>query len=104
MQHFIRDDNMALEESDTHSFIVRIWKEEGDDSHGGSQWRGHITHAFTKHRRYLGELGDILVFMRPYLRAMGVRMRMRSRLVLWMSTLWRRNKAGIGEHRRGQHL
>ena len=83
---------MALEESDTHSFIVKIWKEEGADRREGCQWRGHITHAFSRRRQRLGELGDILLFIRPYLATMDVRVRLRSRLALWVSTLGRRNK------------
>ena len=88
----IWDDGMALDESDTHSFIVKIWKEDDEDSRGRRPWRGHITHAFSRTRHPLRELGDILLFIRPYLDAMDARRPLRCRLVLWLSALGRRKK------------
>jgi hypothetical protein len=64
---------MALHETTTHSFIVRIWLEEPAGKGGSAMWRGHITHVPSGKRRYLKELGDIVDFVQPYLEAMGVR-------------------------------
>ncbi len=55
-------------ESNTHSFIVKIWLEENGRIH----WRGHITHIPGGERRYLDDLEEIARFIRPHLQAMGV--------------------------------
>ncbi len=62
-------------ETDTHSFIVKIWLEETVQEAGKATWRGHITHVPSGERRYLRHLGDILDFIKPYLERMGVKVR-----------------------------
>ncbi|MBK8985297.1 MAG: hypothetical protein IPM39_04325 [Chloroflexi bacterium] len=67
---------MALPETTTHSFIVRIWLEETleemlEASHK-ALWRGHITHVPSQKRRYFEDLNDIIAFIAPYLEVLGV--------------------------------
>jgi hypothetical protein len=54
-----------------HSFMVKIWLEEGEASSGHMKWRGHITHVDSRERRYVERLQDISSFIRGYLAAMG---------------------------------
>jgi hypothetical protein len=69
-----------LPESNTHSFIVKIWLEETAAENDHATWRGHITHVPGGERRYLKQLNDIVAFIEPYLNEMGVRGGVRWRL------------------------
>lgn len=80
---------MALFESNTHSFIIRIWLEETAEEAGGAIWRGHITHVASNKRRYLKDLNDILVFIAPYLKEMRVNLGLALEIRLWWRQ-WRR--------------
>jgi hypothetical protein len=62
---------MRLDESKRCSFVVKVWIEETEAEQ--ATWRGHVTHVFSGRRRYLQNLDEIAVFVRPYLEAMGVR-------------------------------
>jgi hypothetical protein len=79
-------------ESDTHAFIVKIWSEEAPQGGDERQLRGHITDAYTKDRGAVHELADILAFIKPYLKSMGVKLCRRSRLMLWFSSARRWKK------------
>lgn len=59
-------------EATSHSFIVRVWLEETAEETGRAVWRGSITHVPSGQRKYLQELGEIIAFIRVYLRGMGV--------------------------------
>jgi hypothetical protein len=54
-------------ESERHSFIVKIWLEEGAAISGPMKWRGHITHVGSQERRYVERLKDVSSFIRGYL-------------------------------------
>jgi len=58
---------MDMREPKVHSFIVKIWLEEGDDETEISFWRGQITHVPNGERRPLRRLSDITNFIEPYL-------------------------------------
>ena len=60
-------------ESNTHSFIIKIWLEEEPDRERQGQWRGHITHVSSGERRYLQGLDDILAQIAPYLEEWGLK-------------------------------
>lgn len=74
---------MDLIEFNTHSFVVKIWREEPADDHKEGRWRGHITHVPSGERRYLKSLNEIVAFMVPYLISMGVRLDAFWRLRSW---------------------
>jgi hypothetical protein len=57
-----------------HSFIVKIWLEEGEASRGLMKWRGHITHVASQERRYVERLEDISSFIKGYLAAIGAQL------------------------------
>jgi hypothetical protein len=63
---------MEISETQTHSFIVKIWLEETAEESGGAAWRGHITHVPSGDRHYLQDLDAIAAIIAPYLERMGV--------------------------------
>jgi len=80
-------------ESVTHSFVVKIWLEDGDQT----RWRGHITHIPDGERRYVEELADVIDFIAPYVEGMKVG---NLRLVRkWLSARRRIRKKDPGENR-----
>jgi hypothetical protein len=58
-------------ESNTHSFIVKIWIEEFLDEPGQVIWRGRITHVPDGRQSYFQSLEDLVRFIRSYLQEMG---------------------------------
>lgn len=42
-----------------HSFIVRIWRERGDEEHIQNEWRGWIDHLPSRQRLYFRDLDEI---------------------------------------------
>lgn len=73
-----------LIESNTHSFIIKIWLEETLPEAKQALWRGHITHVPDGQRSYLKDLDDIPAFLAPYLQQMGVALPRRWRLRAWL--------------------
>jgi hypothetical protein len=53
-------------EPKAHSFIVKIWLEEGDEAEK-LFWRGQITHVPSGERRQLKVLSDVTDFIELYL-------------------------------------
>lgn len=83
-------------ESNTHAFVVRIWSEGVSDRENRAKLRGHITHAYTKERRSVQELEDILLFMRPFMAEMDVDLSLRSRLIMFVSSIGRKGLRSMG--------
>jgi hypothetical protein len=85
------DTRVAMDlESDTHSFIVKVWVEEPAVEAGEGLWRGHITHVSSGRRRYLKSLDEIGDFIAPYLEEMGIKLGVRWRMRSWLKRLTRR--------------
>jgi hypothetical protein len=59
---------MQPQESNVHSFMIRLWQEEGETDTSPNRWRGHITHIPGNQRRYIEDLDAIKHFIGPYLR------------------------------------
>jgi hypothetical protein len=76
---------LDLIEFNTHSFVVKVWREEPAEDQQEGQWRGHITHVPSGERRYLKSLNGIVGFMLPYLASMGVRLDAFWRLRSWLA-------------------
>lgn len=74
-------------ESDTQSFIVKVWVEDRAEAADQGVWYGHITHVSSGKRRYLKNLGGIEDFISPYLEEMGVKLGMRWRIRRWLKRL-----------------
>lgn len=58
---------MDLIESNTHSFIIKVWLEEPDETTGRTRWRGHITHVTDGERVYVESFDHITSFIARYL-------------------------------------
>lgn len=56
-----------LLEQHTHSFVLRIWREEALVTNGEGVWRGHITHVMSGQHRYFQQISDVISFITPYL-------------------------------------
>jgi hypothetical protein len=65
-----------------HSFVVRVWVEESGRQR--RTWRGHVTNAVTRERRDIRDLGDIGLFIMPYLEQAGVRFQWCWRAFRWL--------------------
>ena len=65
---------MEQAESNTHSFIIKIWLEEETDELGRIIWRGHITHVPGGERHYIQDLNAIPFFIEPYLKKMRAKL------------------------------
>jgi len=62
---------MDLFESDTHSFVIKIWLEETNAEARKAVWRGQITHVPSGQQSYFMDLDDILLFIQPHLKTMS---------------------------------
>jgi hypothetical protein len=72
------------DETRTHSFIVKVWLEETVAEAGKARWRGHITHVPSGERVYLQTLGEICLFVAPFLESLKVRLGYRWRVWRWL--------------------
>jgi hypothetical protein len=72
-------------EANTHSFIVKIWREEVSADTSQAAWRGHITHVPGGERRYLRSLDDLSTFILPYFEEMGVKLALWWRVKQWLN-------------------
>ena len=73
------------DEFNVHSFIVKVWIIEDVNKDGHSTWYGHITRVPGGEQRYLRSLNEIENFIRPYLKAAGIRFRLSDRIRKWLS-------------------
>lgn len=73
-------------ESNTHSFIVRMWSEEADEATGRIRWRGHLTHVLSGKRHYIKELSDIPSLIATYLGVRKTKTRRWERVKRWLKT------------------
>jgi hypothetical protein len=49
-----------------HSFVIKMWQEEGEPQKKPTRWRGYITHVQDKERVYIRSLADITDFIERY--------------------------------------
>lgn len=75
---------MDSSEMTTHSFVIRIWREETSAASQPAIWRGHIIHVPGGEQRYLQDLKAISDFIVPYLEEMRVRVSLRWRIWRWL--------------------
>lgn len=68
----------------THSFIIRMWREQIGAQPDQDIWRGHITHIPSGTRRYLRSLDDMVLFIIDYIEPMNVKIALRWRLWRWL--------------------
>jgi hypothetical protein len=75
---------MDLPESNTQSFVIKIWLEETVEESGRALWRGHITHIPSGERSFIKDLREISSFISPYLEALGVKPSLRQKVRRWL--------------------
>lgn len=80
---------MDFIEPNTHSFIVRVWLEEIEDT-GLAKWRGYVTHVASGERRYVRNVSEIAAFIVAYLEKMGVKLKRWRRVRNCLRRLWLR--------------
>ena len=56
-----------------HTFILRIWNEPREIEGAAPEWRGVLEHVDSGKRKYLNDLDQIIAFIAPYLRKMGIK-------------------------------
>jgi hypothetical protein len=67
-----------------HSFIIKIWRDTAAGAAEATGWRGRITHVPGTEKRHVKSFDEIVEFIVPYLREMGVRLNWRWRLRQWL--------------------
>ena len=88
-----------MEETDTESFVVKVWLEETVEESGQARWRGHVTHVSSGNRRYVESLSGIAAFIRPYLERWGVKFGIFQRLCLLMlNTRLRKSNNSVNKY------
>ncbi len=50
---------MSLFEAESHSFVLRLWREHGATSEAAPEWRGWVEHVQTGQRYYFRDFTDI---------------------------------------------
>lgn len=70
-------------ETNTRVFMIKIWVEERADGKINTKWRGHIAHIPSNERRYFSDLFEIILFVLPYLRKMGIRTSFFWQIIAW---------------------
>jgi hypothetical protein len=73
------------DEFNVHSFIVKVWIEEGANKDDDATWYGHVTRVPGGEQRYVRSLSEIGDFIRPYLKAAGIRFGLSARIKKWFS-------------------
>lgn len=56
--------------SPSHSFILRVWREESVEDSKRPAWRGHITHVMSGDRGYVQDIEGIEHFLAPYFKGL----------------------------------
>jgi hypothetical protein len=87
---------MESGERTRHSFVLVIWSEGFIGEGGSAVWRGTITDVVSNERRTCQSLDDLVAFLIPYLKAMGVEMETKTG-VRGSVQRWSRRVAGHGE-------
>lgn len=78
-------------ECTTHSFIIKIWLEEGVAQGGEARWRGRITHVGSGAQGHFQDMQQMQRFVRAYLRDTHALtgLGLKSRLRRWLGRLRR---------------
>jgi len=81
-------------ESETRTFILRVWLEETIGEAGTATWRGHITDVQSGDRRYVQDMDGIVAYLILHLQRLGVRFGLRWRASCWLARR-RRRRGGV---------
>jgi hypothetical protein len=70
--------------NDTQVFIIRIWSEPREIEQASPEWRGMVEHVSSDQRRYFKSLDEMVAFMLPHIRSLGVEPTFCWRLRQWL--------------------
>jgi len=76
---------MDVYESNTFSFIVKIWFEEANQVDGQPELRGYITKVANGKPAYFRDLSEVAALIASYLEGTGLRLAKRSRVRRWLT-------------------
>ena len=62
---------------ETRTYVLRIWREEGDHSERTAHWRGYIVEVISKKKIYIQSTSDVTDFLHEQLRELGVSIKRR---------------------------
>lgn len=79
-------------EHNTHSFIVRVWREQTGARQGEFAWRGRIIHVPDGSSRSVQFLSEIGLFVALYLAQLGVRLGFEYYVLRLLLTLQQRSR------------
>jgi len=68
----------------THSFVVKVWLNNHSQRSGRAAWRGRITHVPSGQCRYFTKIADVDDFITAYLRQLGAKPTLWSRVLRWV--------------------
>lgn len=71
-------------ESDTQSFVLKLWVDSQDDDGNQRFWYGYITHVPSDERHHFKSFGELNALLMPYLQEMGIRPPPIWRLIPWL--------------------
>lgn len=54
-------------EAETHSFVVRVWREHGEDPKNDGEWRGWLEHVQSQGRHYFRSASEIPAIVTSFL-------------------------------------
>jgi hypothetical protein len=63
---------MSLLGDRSASFIVRVWREQGDHDSAASEWRGSIEHVGSTDKVFFRDLRVIVNFLKEHLTTIGI--------------------------------
>jgi hypothetical protein len=72
-------------EPNTHAFVIKVWREDGDLAVDSAAWRGHITHVASGQRRYVTSLRELDSFIGGYLQELYIRLPLVWRMYQWIN-------------------
>lgn len=74
---------MQVIQTNTHSFIVKVWREESNRQDAPMLWRGQITHVPSGQRYAFTDLYEIPTVIEPYLIQLGVKLTRFAQIKQW---------------------
>lgn len=77
-------------ETQSHSFVIRLWLEETIEADGQATLRGHVSNVSNGRQGYVQSVEDIVLFMAPYLESMGIQLSWSLRIKRWLRKQKRR--------------
>lgn len=76
---------MSFVDHDRHAFVIRLWREPGQESADARLWRGTIEHIPSGDRRAVTGMADVTGFIEEHLDILARRHRWQHAVRAWLS-------------------